>query len=253
MRTLKNGCFLFILMAFSAFTYAQPPATKLNKNRNDKANGLTQRLNKIADTLFLESDKDILRVNFLSHATKEKLQVDVGSPNVNIPLYHFEKGRYTIAVYREDKIIAFDINRIRDILMEDGASTSLEDSMLEASLSDEEKVKRGMKLPPKKKQEVAIKEKPKAKPKKKIAEKKPSQREIKRKLLEEKRAALAEAKKNEKTERDKRLEEAKNRKKTGSSKKMTYNLTKKRNDSLIRQSREEYRRNNLRPNGKPYD
>lgn len=243
MKILKNIHIVIFLFAFCMVAAAQPPATKLNKNRNDKANGLNQSLNKIADTLFLTSDKDILRVNFLSHSTSEKLQVDVGSKNVNIPLYHFGKGRYTIAVYRQDKIIAFDINRIRDIIMPEGASDNLEESMLEASLSDKEKVKRGMKKPPAKKEVIAEKA-----PEKKVNE----AREAKKKQIAEKKQKLAEQKKKKLTKRQQLLEALKNKPKKQSTT-MTYNLSRKPNDTLVMQSRDEYRRNNLRPNGKPYD
>lgn len=239
MKIVKNIGVLLFTVAFSTFSLAQPPATMLNKNRNDKANGLVQELNKVADTLFLKSDKDILRVNFLSHSTKEKLQVDVGTANISIPLYHFGKGRYTIAVYREDKIIAFDINRIRDILTPDGASDNFEESMLEASLSDNEKVKRGMKKRPEKKEKEVI------------VDKGPTERDIKKKVLEEKKKELA-SEEEKPSERDKRLEALANRSKKESTT-MVYNLSNKGNDTLVRQSREEYRRNHLRPNGKPYD
>ena len=70
--------------------------------------------------------------------------IDIASKQVNIPLYHFAEGRYTIAVYTEDLIIAFDINRLLPIVKEKGSIDDLEESTLRASLTNKELVDRNM-------------------------------------------------------------------------------------------------------------
>ena len=287
----------------------------------------------------MTSDKSILRVSFLSHAQKETVMVDLDNKSAKIPLHHLAKGRYTIAVYREDMIIAFDIVRQKEILAVDNSVTDLEESILRSSLSQEEQEKRFIKPLSKstnkdtrlasnnintknqlsdkeiserdrikkereallkkeraiakanliklqeeraakqKKEEVAIAEAKKEEElakqialkhqeelklaeenrkklkeeaeKKRIAEARQKEEEAKRIEIEaSKRVMLAQLEKNKKDKANSEKELASN---TVKPKKVKYNLTLVNDESVDVQTREEYRRENLRPNGKPYN
>ncbi|MGB6268890.1 MAG: hypothetical protein WBF67_07765, partial [Olleya sp.] len=107
MNNLKFNI-LLITLFFSTFAFAQK-FTTINKNLNSSANGFKHDLNSSGDSIIMKSDKQIYRISFLSHKQKESVEIDLGSLEANIPLYHFEEGRYTVEVYREDMIIDFDI------------------------------------------------------------------------------------------------------------------------------------------------
>lgn len=146
MRKIKTY-YLFALTFMLSFTcFGQDLAvTNIKKNINDEAKGLEQRLNATLDTLILKSDKEILRVTFLSHEEKDSEIIDVGSHEVKIPLYHLKQGRYTIAVYREDKIIALGVKRVDPIPVPDNAIADLEESILRSSLTEEQQLDRNIK------------------------------------------------------------------------------------------------------------
>ena len=111
MKYLQKTLLFAALFALTFSVTAQEKFTLIHKNKNSSALGLKHDLNKVGDTILMTSDKSILRVSFLSHAQKETVMVDLDNKSAKIPLHHLAKGRYTIAVYREDMIIVFDIVR----------------------------------------------------------------------------------------------------------------------------------------------
>ncbi|WP_452223760.1 hypothetical protein [Lacinutrix chionoecetis] len=277
MKRLKILCLLSLAFTLSWSSYSQQQAlTNIQKNINEQAAGLEQLLNFTLDTLTLRSDKNILRVTFLSHDEKDSVIIDVDAPEIKIPLYHFKKGRYTIAVYREDKIIALGVKRVEDIPRPEDAIADLEESILRSSLSDKELLNRNIK-PLKKTPRVDDTRLAEAKPKvdrtknTRTAPERPSRERNKREvtnvnkksafeLAAEREAAqkaarqLRQEKENDvasvKPEKPKRPEKPTTLIEV---KKVTYNLSIINNDeSIEKQSREDYRANNLRPNGTPY-
>lgn len=282
MKNLKILTLLTFALLLSMFSYGQQQAlTNIQKNINKDAAGLEQLLNFTLDTLTLRSDKNILRVTFLSHDEKDSVIMDVDAPEIKIPLYHFKKGRYTIAVYREDKIIALGVKRVEDIPRPENAIADLEESILRASLSEEEQIARNIK--PLKKKPEATKEKdtrvavakPKVTREKTIREKTTPERPVNTRkqrepkvvsnvnkknafeiaaereaarnaarLKEEKSRDVAEVEKPKRPERPTTLIEVK---------KVTYNLSVIDGKNVEKQTREDYRKNNLRPNGTRYD
>ncbi|MBB3124997.1 hypothetical protein FHS04_002529 [Mesoflavibacter sabulilitoris] len=340
MKYLQKTLLFAALFVLTFSVTAQEKFTLIHKNKNSSALGLKHDLNKVGDTILMTSDKSILRVSFLSHAQKETVMVDLDNKSAKIPLHHLAKGRYTIAVYREDMIIAFDIVRQKEILAVDNSVTDLEESILRSSLSQEEQEKRFIKPLSKstnkdtrlassnnintknqlsdkeiserdrikkereallkkeraiakanliklqeeraakqKKEEVAIAEAKKEEElakqislkhqeelklaeenrkklkeeaeKKRIAEARQKEEEAKRTEIEaSKRVMLAQLEKNKKDKANSEKELASN---TVKSKKVKYNLTLVNDKSVDVQTREEYRRENLRPNGKPYN
>ncbi|HIC31311.1 MAG TPA: hypothetical protein EYO76_05275 [Flavobacteriaceae bacterium] len=134
--------FLFML---ATFVQAQEQSTILHKNFNIIASGLAHDLNQKADTLFVKSDKPVLRVSFLSHEQNKDVRIDINSKKVNVPLHYLSEGRYTIAVYREDIIVAFGIERKLKIEASENTIEDFEEGVLQASLSKEEKERRYLK------------------------------------------------------------------------------------------------------------
>lgn len=321
MKNLKTITLLFLALLLSVSIYGQQRAlTNIERNINKDAAGLEQSLNFTLDTLTLKSDKNILRVTFLSHDEKDSVIIDVDAPEIKIPLYHFKQGRYTIAVYREDKIIALGVKRVEDIARPKNAIEDLEESILRSSLSEEEQIARNIK-PLKKKPKVVedvdtrmavaktrvkkdkpvvaakakvdkeedtsiaiVKpviekeedtrvavakpraEKEKATPTKRVDTRK--QREpkvvsnVNKKNIFEIAAEREEAKKamrfkNEKDRAVASVDKSEPVKKPTTLievKKVTYNLSQIDNDKTVdKQTREEYRANNLRPNGTRYE
>lgn len=339
MKYLQKTLLFAALFVLTFSVTAQEKFTLIHKNKNSSALGLKHDLNKVGDTILMTSDKSILRVSFLSHAQKETVMVDLDNKSAKIPLHHLAKGRYTIAVYREDMIIAFDIVRQKEILAVDNSVTDLEESILRSSLSQEEQEKRFIKPLSKstnkdtrlasnnintknqlsdkeiserdrikkereallekeraiakanllklqeeraakqKKEEIAIAEAKKEEElakqialkhqeelklaeenrkklkeeaeKKRIAEARQKEEEAKRAEIEaSKRVMLAQLEKNKKDKANSEKELASN---TVKSKKVKYNLTLVNDKSVDVQTREEYRKENLRPNGKPYN
>lgn len=145
MKKIKTY-YLFALTVMLSFTcFAQEPAiTTLIKNINEDAKGLEQYLNATLDTLILKSDKEISGVTIISHKEKDSEIIGVGNFEVKIPLYHLQKGRYTIAVYGGGKIIPLSVNRVDPIPVPQNAIADLEESILRSSLSQEEQLNRNM-------------------------------------------------------------------------------------------------------------
>jgi len=315
MKNLKIAYLLLTAFFISLVSYGQQRAvTSIQQNVNDDAHGLEQKLNFTLDTLTLRSTTDILRVTFLDHNAKDSHIIDVGNKEIKIPLYHFKKGRYTIAVYPHHKIIALGANRINDIPVPKDAVADLEESILRASLTDDQLTSRNIK--PRKKKPTITKEKDtriaKAKPKRDIkpkpkrvvkpkpkakvkdtrvaaVTKKPSKKPTvkrpvkkvaktinkpKRKTRSKSKgkSALAialEKKAQEKVKRaaaKKEFTRIKNEKDVAANdvadesigtlltvKKVTYNLSNVDSETIDKQTRAEYRANNLRPNGTPYE
>lgn len=296
MKNLKSLYLLLFALMLSSLSYGQQQRalTTIQENVNKSALGLEQRLNYSLDTLTLRSTSDILRVTFLDHTAKDSHIIDVGAKEIKIPLYHFKKGRYTIAVYTQSKIIALGANRLSDIPVPDGAVADLEESILRSSLTDDQLAARNIKPREKKKPKVAPKPEPKvavAKPKpkqvakekkpkavvpvkdKRVAVAKPKPKAKKKKRGSKGKSAFAAALEKKKSapvavakpKPEKKFSKIKDSKDPDADKqdaslgtlltvkKVTYNLTNASNGSQERQTREEYRANNLRPNGLPYD
>lgn len=342
MKNLLNSIVVTLIFVLFNSLQAQDQYTIIHKNLNSTASGLHHNLNKSGDTIVMTSDKSILRVSFLSHEQKETVMIDLDNKVAKIPLYHLPIGRYTIAVYREDMIIAYDIVRKLPIQTVANATTDLEESIWDSSLDDTEKVKRNFKPKHKKnnsrlantstdkeanksiseknnllEKERALakanwekareeeeankkasrialakqKEEARQKALKEVeaqrlaeAQKNALKKEEERKIAEAKRKAIEAAKKRiladiaEKKELEKQKFVLENSKKEQSkntrddkavaqvdrskavsvtpevkAKEVKYNLSVINDDSVNRQSREDYRKQNLRPNGKPYE
>lgn len=287
MKNLKITSLLALALFLSLFTHGQERAlSNIERNIHKDAAGLEQSLNFTLDTLTLKSDKNILRVTFLSHDEKDSVIIDVDAPVIKIPLYHFKKGRYTIAVYREDKIIALGVKRVEDIARPENAIADLEESILRSSLSKKEQINRNIK-PLKTKDDTrvaAVKSKPKRdtrvaavkpQPEKNKAKniatpKKPfrvsKQRKSRVVSNTNKKSAFEIAAEREEAERVASINAQKDKAAVVFTKrkpektttliavtKVAYNISVVNDKSVEKQSRADYRENNLRPNGTRYN
>jgi len=286
-------------MLLSYNSYSQEPATLIEKNI--MRTSLLQTLNEAKDTLTLKNKSDILRVTFINHNDDRETVIDVMSKEVKIPLYHFGVGRFTISTYIDSDIILLGMTRQLNIPVPKDATADLEESILRASLSEEEQMYRNLK-PLRPIAKTLVKSKPKktreAKPrtldpktdtrKSKIAEleRKRKEKLAKRKSMSEDKLkkSLAMKKRNDRkekalqllptkkegTEKEDIIAEAsdtkeivENRKRAErlasmkrqeeKQEKVGYNISVARDTTVNVQTREEYRKNNLRPNGKKYD
>ncbi|WP_452599320.1 hypothetical protein [Pontimicrobium sp. MEBiC01747] len=283
MRDLRILCLFLSVMLCSTICYSQVSVTLLERNFNNRAKDLIQELSKTKDTLKLKSEINILRVSFFSHTDKKKLIVDLDFKEVNIPLHHLDTGRFTITVHRADKIIVLGINRLKTILKPKNAVANIEESIIEASLSIEKQgsrrtkaLKSGIKKDDKtnEKRNTRVVLTPKRKPNK-TKKTKGKVKEKSRLAISRKPVVQYDKKREEKaingaTDNVLVINKEKDATEKGSinivkpedlvnssnpNKNVTYNITLLRgNDKTVKkQSREEYRKTHLRPNGKKYD
>ncbi len=145
MKHLPKVLLFTFLFGLVTFVTAQEHYTVLHKNYNLFASGIEHNLNQTADTLLLQSDKSVLKVSFLSHEKNKTERIDVNSKQVKVPLHYLSEGRYTIAVYREDIIVAFGIERKFKIEVSENVIEDFEEGVLQASLSKEERERRHLK------------------------------------------------------------------------------------------------------------
>ena len=238
----------FLVLLIGVFGYSQNNInTVLDKNTNDNNLGLEQKLSRNLDTLILKSDQQILRVRFLSHAQKETITVDVVSKIVNVPLHHFDKGRYTIAVYNGSKIVVLGFNRLLTIDKPEDIELDLEKSILIASLPLAELKSKGLDRPIKKANSVRHNGTNNSTPRVAVASnalQEKSTPALKNDHLENKKLEPLKS-----TTEDINTFSAENK----SASKIQYSITAKKEVGREMETREEFRQRSVRPNGKKYD
>lgn len=239
---------LFLALLTGVFGYSQNNIyTVLDKNTNDNNLGLHQALNRNLDTLILKSDQQILRVRFLSHAQKETISVDVVSKIVRVPLHHFDKGRYTIAVYNGSKIVVLGFNRLLTIDKPEDIELDLEKSILIASLPLEELKSKGLDKLIIKANSVRHNGTNNSTPRVAVASnalQEKSTPALKNDHLENKKLEPLKS-----TTEDINTFSAENK----SASKIQYSITAKKEVGREMETREEFRQRSVRPNGKKYD
>jgi hypothetical protein len=213
---------LILMMMITDRSHAQKQYTSILKNINPEAQNLYHDVSPKGDTLYLKAASIFYKVTFLNSLDRKVYTFNPPVLEGKIPLHDIIVGDYTVLVYKKDRIIVFHISRLEEI---EKPSEMIASNDVFFS------------------QEIAI-VKPvhtKVQPKEKPAPK-PVMNEIKiddtlELSIEELKVAVTDDYLN--------INESMLQTKT-----RAYNLS-----SLYRtnmQSREEYRRNNLRPNGKPY-
>lgn len=240
-----------------------------------------------------DNGEQILRVKLMPHKGKDKgKEFDFGKSAVSVSLDKLGVGRYTVAIYLSNgKVIIHGLIRLLPIPTKE-IEKDHQDLRI-AKLNTPKKievVKRVTKTAPvPKKEEAVAKVAPKPEPVKKVVAKAVPKKKKSTKIItnpsKSKRAvALAKPKKkappipkgptladklrakakrnalaaieNKKAEIRQRQfdKEIRNNAPKGLKvTKVSYNLSNADNDTNEKQTREEYRKSNLRPNGKPYD
>ena len=195
---------MFLLMSSSNFAQEERYTT-IRKNVNPLAYDLDHDLSTMQDTLLLENKFLFKKVRFISEATEKVFDFKPAVKSAKIPLDQLPLGKYTVMFYQADKIIVFQIDRLRPF----DYSTTVESDVAMNDVSDDIE------------SDIAM-------------------ADIKDHSMELEPGNLDLAVKND--EKDFEIFEERLT--------MAYNLTEPDRSKV--QSRAEYRRTHLRPNGKPY-
>ena len=117
-------CSLLAMLAFTT-TYSQNTVySTIAKNINSEANSLQHNLNRAGDTLHLNSDYNLYKVEFIGTYAAKVFEIERGKKRTSIPLASVPVGEYTIAafqieksddIYQYQKTIVFRISRLLPI------------------------------------------------------------------------------------------------------------------------------------------
>ncbi len=211
-----------LIVCFSSQLYAQKEYTTISKNINPEARSLYHDLSPQGDSLYLKSESIFYKVTFLNSLDRKVYNFNPPVLEGKIPLHDIIVGDYTVLVYKKDRIIVFHISRLLEIEKPSEMIASRD-----ISISQE--------LPVVKSSLAKINVKEREASKKDANEIKIDENfEL---SMEEFKVAVNEDNLNIGT--NNLFEKTK-----------PYDLSS--SDRTNMQSREEYRKNNLRPNGKPY-
>lgn len=260
MKLANFKMFLFLAMALSNKSYSQDVVySAIFKNINKTAENLKHDLNLSGDTLYLKSKFDLNRIEVMGVSGLKDYEINNSTKEIRIPLHVLPMGDYTFAVVqtegRDDtyiytKTIIFKISRLLPIDLNLSKSMHLLQSSTNIAYGHipildlkENKIITDFKNPiglsnNEETQLVSIDSK--------------SQTEFMKNKDFTSLSLIKDGRvKEEKQLRIKNTEELFEGNKPVYVKK--YNLSDTRYANHNMQSRAEYRRNNLRPNGKPYD
>lgn len=272
---------IVFMFTLNVQSQGSPSYSKIVKNVNPTAKGLFHDLNASKDSIvYRHNDQEVLRVSFLSHKSKGNKKLDFGKRSVRVSLDSFGIGRYTVAVYLSGgEIIVHGLVRLLPIPTKklEKDSEDLRVAILKTP-KKLEVIKKFAKTAPvaKEKKKVvvaAVTENKKkttkiitnpSKKKKSVAAVKPKRKAppipkgptLADKLKQRaKRDALAaiEAKKEQIRQRQFDDEIRANAPEDLEVIKVSYNLSRANSKTNKKETRAEYRKKNLRPNGKPYD
>lgn len=205
---------MFVLL--STKIHAQKEYTTISKNINPDARGLYHDLSPQGDSLYLKYEDIFYKVTFLNNLDRQVYKYNPPVKDARISLHDIIVGDYTVLVYGKDRIIVFHISRL-----------------LEIEIPEEL---------------VAIKEMPLAQlPTSNLNQIKTSLNEIAMNQIKLESFKDFETDQTNVAINDDNLDVGEP---TFINNIKDYNLSDVNREGM--QTREEYRRNNVRPNGKPY-
>lgn len=105
------GLVLFALF-FNSRLYAQETYTTIRKNVNPLAFNLNHDLSNTQDSLLLDNKFLFKRVRFISDKAEKVFDFKPAVKKAKIPLDELPLGKYTVMFYQADKIIVFQIDRL---------------------------------------------------------------------------------------------------------------------------------------------
>ncbi|MFL0352257.1 hypothetical protein [Xanthomarina sp. GH4-25] len=262
MKTLKFTIFMFLVVAFFNTSYSQEVVySAIFKNVNKTAKSLNHYLNKSGDTLFLKSTFTLNKIEIIGDSGLKNFPVHDSTKELRIPLNDLPLGDYTIVVMhtegRDDttiyrKSIIFKVSRLVpiDFGMKNGmnqlqSNYNLAGGQIPILDLSENKIIKDFPKP------VGLASNLDEKEEINVDSNKLASRETEKSIGSLSLINIdASGKKN--PLRGNII--SKSIKKHGNTiEYKPYNLTDMRQGQYVIQSREDYRRNNLRPNGRRYD
>jgi len=106
---------LIFSISFTAGFAQLKIANDLNKNVNIRANELDERLNKTKDSLILENEKLFSKVKFFNDNFEKIFRFEPATHLGKIALSELPLGAYSVMFFQEDKIIVFSLKRKANI------------------------------------------------------------------------------------------------------------------------------------------
>ncbi|PWK18194.1 hypothetical protein [Xanthomarina spongicola] len=247
MKTLKSAMFIFLLIVFIKPSYSQDVVySSIFKNVNKIAKSLNHDLNTSGDTLYLDSKFALNKIEIIGDSNLKEFAINDETKNLQIPLNDLPIGDYTFAVvlteghddtYIYRKTIVFKVSRL--IPIELGNQMEMNTLPTNMSLHGDQ---------------IAILDLSENKIIKKM--KKPVHLASHIDETNKLSAISGNTISNNQTQAFDDLENIKTTNEIIKEKPIrfkAYNLTDIRYRNHNIQSREDYRRNNLRPNGRRYD
>ena len=110
-------CVLFIclVICFTSNAQAQKEYTSISKNINPEAQGLYHDLSPQGDSLYLKAESIFYKVTFLNSLDRKVYNFNPPVLEAKIPLHDIIVGDYTVLIYKKDRIIVFHISRLLEI------------------------------------------------------------------------------------------------------------------------------------------
>lgn len=132
---------LWLFLIWSTLTFGQDEIIELRKNYNFNARELRQSLNETKDSLILDSDSTIYKVQFLQ-LPDFKESFHPYSKQVTLPIHNLPLGRNTIAVHTNRKIILLNIEKHKELpKIEPKKQIPIRDLLNKKTLNDSFKLK----------------------------------------------------------------------------------------------------------------
>lgn len=233
---MRNVVLVFLFFAVYSSLYAQldySVRNELERNVNVLASGLKQDLSVSKDSLVLENDKLFSKIKFFNDSFEKTFYFKPALKKGKIALEELPLGNYTVMFYQVDKIIVFRVNRKSKFnnTIESVSNKPLSDIAIKSDADYKQSVNPSLEMDVAETSDDIILIDDNSQKKNR------SRRKNKLDFDYRKKRALAKAKQKQLLLTEEGM--------------YPYDLTNTKRDHV--QTREEYRRTHLRPNGKPYD
>lgn len=213
---------LILMTLISNMAHAQKEYTTISRNINPEAQNLYHELSPQGDSLYLKSESFFYKVTFLNSLDRKVYTFNPPVFEAKISLHDIIIGDYSVLVYKKDRIIVFHISRLLEI-----------EKPSELIASKEISISQDMSIT----KPIVPKVNLKVKASSKFASNEIKMDDTFELSMEEMKVAINDDNLN--IDQSDLMGEQR-----------PYNLS--NSDRTNMQSREDYRKNNLRPNGKSY-
>ncbi|MEO6346557.1 MAG: hypothetical protein ABIO60_01485 [Aquaticitalea sp.] len=117
-NTAKIHIFVIFLVVLTLLTnkvHAQKEYTTISKNINPDARALYHDLSANGDSLYLKYESIFYKVTFLNSLDRKVYKYNPPAKEAKISLHELIVGDYTVLIYGKDRIIVFHISRLLEI------------------------------------------------------------------------------------------------------------------------------------------